>query len=65
MVLWPSPNGRTPLSQVAYKLMPDCSGIPPGDTFLYEFPMSEQWGTYWVHAHASVSVALPSYHVDF
>ncbi|KIM31143.1 Ferroxidase [Serendipita vermifera MAFF 305830] len=28
-------------------------GIPPGDTFLYEFTMSEQWGTYWVHAHAS------------
>ena len=32
------------------------SGIPPGATFDYEVPInsSGQWGTYWVHAHASV-----------
>ncbi|KAK1215897.1 ferroxidase fet3, partial [Marasmius sp. AFHP31] len=31
------------------------SGIPPGGTFDYVVPINEsgQWGTYWVHAHAS------------
>ncbi|PPQ74774.1 hypothetical protein CVT24_003198 [Panaeolus cyanescens] len=30
-------------------------GIPPGGTFDYVVPInsSDQWGTYWVHAHAS------------
>ncbi|KAF9033926.1 ferroxidase [Hymenopellis radicata] len=30
-------------------------GIPPGVSFTYEVPIdtSGQWGTYWVHAHAS------------
>lgn len=28
-------------------------GIPPGDEFIYEFPITEQYGTYWVHAHSS------------
>ncbi|EGO03467.1 Fet3 ferroxidase [Serpula lacrymans var. lacrymans S7.3] len=30
-------------------------GIPPGQTFHYSIPVntSDQWGTYWVHAHAS------------
>ncbi|KAK7036555.1 ferroxidase fet3 [Paramarasmius palmivorus] len=30
-------------------------GIPPGSTFDYAVPIntSGQWGTYWVHAHAS------------
>ncbi|THH20380.1 hypothetical protein EW146_g992 [Bondarzewia mesenterica] len=30
-------------------------GIPPGETFDYVVPVntSGQWGTYWVHAHAS------------
>lgn len=30
-------------------------GIPPGDQFDYVIPInsSGQWGTYWVHAHAS------------
>ncbi|KAF8067721.1 Fet3 protein [Lyophyllum atratum] len=30
-------------------------GIPPGGQFDYEIPIdsSGQWGTYWVHAHAS------------
>jgi len=32
------------------------SGIPPGGDFDYVVPInsSGQWGTYWVHAHASV-----------
>ena len=32
------------------------SGIPPGGQFDYVIPInsSGQWGTYWVHAHASV-----------
>ena len=32
------------------------SGIPPGQSFDYVIPVnsSGQWGTYWVHAHASV-----------
>lgn len=32
------------------------SGIPPGGQFDYVVPInsSGQWGTYWVHAHASV-----------
>lgn len=32
------------------------SGIPPGGRFDYVVPInsSGQWGTYWVHAHASV-----------
>lgn len=34
------------------------SGIPPGDAFTYEFTVTEQTGTYWVHAHASVSASL-------
>ncbi|CAE7080286.1 unnamed protein product [Rhizoctonia solani] len=30
-------------------------GIPPGQSFTYEIPILEsaQWGTYWMHAHAS------------
>ena len=34
-----------------------CSGIPPGGNFAYVVPMNtdNQWGTYWVHAHSSVS----------
>ncbi|KAF9260572.1 Fet3 protein [Marasmius fiardii PR-910] len=30
-------------------------GVPPGGTFDYQVPISSsgQWGTYWVHAHAS------------
>ncbi|KZS97466.1 Fet3 protein [Sistotremastrum niveocremeum HHB9708] len=30
-------------------------GIPPGQSYTYEVPMnvSGQWGTYWVHAHAT------------
>ncbi|ELU42615.1 ferroxidase, multicopper oxidase [Rhizoctonia solani AG-1 IA] len=30
-------------------------GIPPGESFTYEVPVFEsaQWGTYWIHAHAS------------
>ncbi|QRV79485.1 Multicopper oxidase [Ceratobasidium sp. AG-Ba] len=30
-------------------------GIPPGQSFTYEVPVFEsaQWGTYWIHAHAS------------
>ncbi|CCO27193.1 hypothetical protein BN14_01228 [Rhizoctonia solani AG-1 IB] len=33
---------------------PPC-GIPPGESFTYEVPVFEsaQWGTYWIHAHAS------------
>ena len=33
------------------------SGIPPGGNFTYVVPIDEdnQWGTYWVHAHSSVS----------
>lgn len=34
------------------------SGIPPGEQFDYVVPINEsgQWGTYWVHAHASVRI---------
>ncbi|KAG8777671.1 ferroxidase fet3 [Serendipita sp. 407] len=28
-------------------------GIPPGDTFTYDIPITEQHGTYWVHGHAT------------
>jgi hypothetical protein len=31
------------------------SGIPPGDAFTYDFTVTEQTGTYWVHGHYSVS----------
>ena len=36
------------------------SGIPPGGNFTYVVPIDEdnQWGTYWVHAHSSVSPVL-------
>jgi iron transport multicopper oxidase len=27
------------------------SGIPPGDTFDYNFTVGEQTGTYWIHSH--------------
>ncbi|KEI41811.1 uncharacterized protein L969DRAFT_91292 [Mixia osmundae IAM 14324] len=26
-------------------------GIPPGYSFTYEVPVSDQWGTYWQHSH--------------
>lgn len=29
-------------------------GIPPGETFVYEFSVAEQRGTFWYHAHVSV-----------
>jgi len=54
-VLQVSPSGKE-----AQFLSPSCpsdhfvrSGIPPGQTFIYEIPVntSGQWGTYWVHAH--------------
>jgi iron transport multicopper oxidase len=37
------------------------SGIPPGQSFDYVIPInsSGQWGTYWVHAHASVCNLSP------
>ncbi|KAJ3034587.1 hypothetical protein HDV00_004859 [Rhizophlyctis rosea] len=28
-------------------------GIPPGQSFTYNFTIRGQWGTYWYHAHAS------------
>lgn len=34
-----------------YSCCPDGSGIPPGDTFDYEFTVGEQTGTYWIHSH--------------
>lgn len=39
------------------ELLPLDSGIPPNGDFDYVIPIdsSGQWGTYWVHAHASVS----------
>lgn len=39
----------------------DCSGIPPGEQFDYVISVnsSGQWGTYWVHAHASVCLNEP------
>lgn len=38
-----------------------CSGIPPGGNFDYEIAVdtSGQWGTYWVHSHASVRLRVP------
>lgn len=34
------------------------SGIPPGGQSDYVVPInsSGQWGTYWIHAHAGVSI---------
>ena len=32
-------------------LCPDGSGIPPGDTFEYNFKVGDQTGTYWIHSH--------------
>ncbi|KAF7556649.1 hypothetical protein G7Z17_g1280 [Cylindrodendrum hubeiense] len=29
-------------------------GIPPGESFTYEFTVSDQRGTFWYHAHVSV-----------
>lgn len=42
-----------PLSSHAFELV--LSGIPPGQSYTYEIPMnvSGQWGSYWVHAHAT------------
>ena len=41
------------------------SGIPPGQQFTYVIPIdtADQWGSYWVHAHDSVSAVylLPFY----
>jgi hypothetical protein len=31
--------------------------IPPGETFLYEFTVAEQRGTFWYHAHVSTQLA--------
>ncbi|KIR56098.1 ferroxidase [Cryptococcus gattii Ru294] len=25
--------------------------IPPGETLVYEIPVNDQWGTYWIHGH--------------
>ena len=35
------------------------SGVPPGQSFDYAVPIdtSGQWGTYWIHSHAFVSLA--------
>jgi len=30
-------------------------GIPPGKSFTYEFKIVDQRGTFWYHAHQSVS----------
>ncbi|WVW85346.1 hypothetical protein I302_107384 [Kwoniella bestiolae CBS 10118] len=27
--------------------------IPPGGSFIYEFPINNRWGTYWWHSHYS------------
>ena len=39
-------------------LTPLSSGIPPGGQSDYIVPInsSGQWGTYWVHSHAGVSL---------
>lgn len=29
----------------------DGSGIPPGQSFEYNFSVGEQTGTYWIHSH--------------
>lgn len=44
---------------------PLVSGIPPGGQFDYIVPInsSGQWGTYWVHAHASVGSLLNGFNV--
>lgn len=33
-----------------------CSGIPPGETFIYDVPFEKagQSGTYWAHGHFTV-----------
>jgi len=54
-------NGSFTLSRwsraIAHGLLD--SGIPPGGDFDYVVPInsSGQWGTYWVHAHASVRLS--------
>ena len=27
------------------------SGVPPGKSFIYNFNVGEQTGTYWIHSH--------------
>ena len=42
------------LPKLASPLIPNFSGIPPGETFTYVVPINEsgQHGTYWAHAHS-------------
>jgi CopA family copper-resistance protein len=35
-------------------------GIPPGETFVYEFPV-KQYGTYWYHSHSGLQEAEGHY----
>jgi len=35
-------------------------GIPPGETFVYEFPV-KQSGTYWYHSHSGLQQAEGHY----
>ena len=30
--------------------------IPPGETYLYNFTVTDQVGTYWYHSHTGVSM---------
>ena len=58
-VQWVSHNGKCFLvgGATSTEVIMIPSGIPPGDTFTYSFTVTEQTGTYWVHAHARVSFA--------
>jgi hypothetical protein len=50
-------NGQLPFLLLWYFAHRNPSGIPPGEQFDYYIPVnsSGQRGTYWVHAHSSVS----------
>lgn len=29
--------------------------IPPGETLVYEIPVNDQWGTYWIHVSVYIA----------
>lgn len=66
-VRWTLLSGKQHLTYLAFAcslcLTLFFSGIPPGNSFTYEVDLnvSQQWGTYWIHAHSNVRPPF-SYH---
>ncbi len=48
-----SPAGAQDADGVVKTGVTQC-GIPPGESFTYEFQIVDQRGTFWYHAHQSV-----------